>query len=96
VSLDNKIPQSICPSCLYTMHLAANADGQEGPPVPGDATLCWNCGQLLLFADDLTLRLANAAEIREYMANETAWRTIEKLRREIETRGQLERESRRA
>lgn len=41
---------------------AATAIGTPSSPKPGDATACIQCGTLMIFADDLTLRAPNAAE----------------------------------
>jgi hypothetical protein len=88
VSSDYKIPQSFCPACDYRMEMADNVHG-GGAPDPGDCSVCLNCGQLLIFTDDLTLRVMTAAEVKEWMSDAEAWRAIDQIRRTIEQRGPL-------
>lgn len=51
-----------CPACSRTVPLAAPARG-EGEPGPGDVAVCWSCRNVLVFTDDMALRLAEADEI---------------------------------
>ncbi len=49
-----KMPRSCCPTCGYSVDTASNATG-SGKPRPKDFTICLNCGDLLRFAEDLTM-----------------------------------------
>lgn len=51
-----------CPTCGAMLNASTNAELQETGPVPGDATLCLYCATLLLFDDDLTLRVLTTEE----------------------------------
>lgn len=68
---------------------AMNADGKEGSPSPNDATVCLNCGQLLLFDDSLKLRKAKPGEIPLLMMNKESWAVIEKAQHFIRQRGRF-------
>ena len=44
-----------CPSCGAKLDAASTVD-EENPPVPGDVTVCLDCGVTLVFGDGLALR----------------------------------------
>ena len=81
--------ESRCPQCGYKLDAATKAYGEEASPEAGDTSVCLNCGQVLKYQADLTLRKATAAEIRELMDDGDAWRTIEKAQRFIYERGRF-------
>lgn len=53
-------PKSVCPTCGYVVDAASIAVGPEScrPPSEGDISLCFKCGEVMVFRDDLSLRLA--------------------------------------
>lgn len=81
--------QSICPQCGYKMDASTKVHGEEATPEEGDASVCINCGQVLTYQADLTLRKATADEIRGLMENAEAWAVIEKAQRFIQRRGRF-------
>jgi hypothetical protein len=83
------LPESRCPQCNYVLTGASNPNG-DGEPEPGCASVCLNCGQLMIFADDLTLRKANALDVRELMAWPEAWNTVQKAQMIIQQRGRFQ------
>jgi len=83
-----KIPDSVC-LCGYRMTDCDNVHGGDPDPKAGDTSVCLNCGQILKFDSDLRLRKATAAEVRELMRDESAWRTIERAQQLIRERGPL-------
>lgn len=56
-----RVPISKCPNCGESLDAASNISN-ENTPDPGDLSICL-CGHLLVFADDLTLRDLNDAEM---------------------------------
>lgn len=82
--------ESHCPACNYKLTGATVAHGDDNAPKAGDMSVCLNCGQVLTYQDDLSLRKSNAAEIRELMtAAPEAWATIEKAQLFISRRGRF-------
>ncbi len=45
-------PLQRCPSCGYRMNAATHVRG-EAVPRPGDLSLCWGCGTVLIFDEAL-------------------------------------------
>jgi hypothetical protein len=56
----HELPQSVC-SCGHLLD-GATGMAHNDPPNPGDVSLCFYCGRLNIFNDDLTLRQATVAE----------------------------------
>lgn len=53
-----------CPVCKKTLDSACSPYTPE-PPGAGDASICWHCGSLLIFGDDLLLRIPTGKEMKE-------------------------------
>jgi DNA-directed RNA polymerase subunit RPC12/RpoP len=81
--------ESRCPQCNYKLTAATIAHGEESAPSGGDSSVCINCGQLLTYEADQTLRKASAEEVRELMEDAAAWATIEKAQLFIRRRGPI-------
>jgi len=81
--------ESRCPQCGYRLDMAGLLHGEEQKPEEGDASLCLNCGQILTYQADLSLRQATAAEIREWMGDAEGWAAIENSQRLIRQRGRF-------
>jgi uncharacterized protein with PIN domain len=60
-------PESNCPSCGKLLDAASSF--KNAVPSPGDFSICINCGHILVFADDLTVRNPTDAEIVEIAGN---------------------------
>jgi hypothetical protein len=60
---DTRLQPSPCPYCDAPLDAATSPKGYE--PSPGCFSVCINCAQLLVFRDDLSLRAATTAEIKE-------------------------------
>jgi RNase P subunit RPR2 len=56
--------ETICPTCNYKMDRAAGLTGLEIPE-EGCSGICFNCGEILVFNKDLSLRLPTAEELDE-------------------------------
>ena len=50
-----KMGKDHCPACNYQCDSASAVDGKHKPPVPGDYSLCLNCGEWLEFSSDMAL-----------------------------------------
>ena len=72
---DTRVPSSPCCECGKML------DGAAGPckPSPGDVSLCFECGSLNVFDDDLKLRRPTDEEMLFVAANSE----IQELRRSI-------------
>lgn len=78
-----------CPECNYTLTGATKVHGEEAMPEKGDSSVCINCGQVLIYEADLTLRKPTAAEISDIMDCAEAWAVIEKAQMFIRKRGRF-------
>ena len=50
-----KMGKDHCPACNYESDSASVVSGQHQVPVPGDVSMCLNCGEWLEFASDMAL-----------------------------------------
>lgn len=74
-----KLPSSPCTHCGKMMNDATSLDGDEDyRPEPGNVTLCIYCCNIMVYADDLTLRDPTAAEI-ETMKQTGEWAYVEHM-----------------
>jgi hypothetical protein len=79
-----------CPQCEYRLDASGRFGEDEGSPEKGDASVCLNCGQLLIYDADLRLQKATVRDIGELMAETPeAWATIEKAQMVIRQRGRF-------
>jgi hypothetical protein len=81
--------ESRCPQCDYKLTGATIVHGVDQKPEEGDANICLNCGQVLVYAADLTLRPATRSEVRELMEQGEPWAVIEKAQMLIRRRGRF-------
>lgn len=81
------LPRSTCPQCRYKLNSATNMHGGRKEPDEGCLSVCLNCGQLLIYGADLTLRRCSSSEIAELMKDRDVWRTIELAQDFIRKRG---------
>ena len=65
--MTHRVPEQRCVQCGHRLDAASHAFDDDPPPVPGDVSICVHCGHLRLYADDLTLRDATAAELDDLM-----------------------------
>ncbi len=77
---DTRTPVCRCPWCHHELDAAIAADPAEPDvaPSPGDVSVCISCAQILVFAEDLTLRASMPGEIE---VTPTLWRAQEAVRR---------------
>lgn len=57
-----KVPEVSCVECGHPFDLATDI-ATDATPAPGDVSLCIECGNVAMFADDLTLRPISEDEI---------------------------------
>jgi len=62
------VPESRCLDCGRMMDRATDPLG-TAIPVPGDITICFRCGHIMAFADDLTLRALTSDEMHAVAGN---------------------------
>ena len=65
---DHQIIESSCPSCGEAMTGAAGVESDDAP-TPGDISVCLYCRALLVFGNDLKLRMPTDAELIEMAGN---------------------------
>jgi hypothetical protein len=73
-------PVSWCPACGHKFDRASNATGQDGPE-PGDITLCFGCGVLLVFSEALEVRMPTVEEMRGFRSDERLMEALAHTRR---------------
>jgi hypothetical protein len=66
--ITHAIPDMLCPACGHHFTHAAPADDSTTAPEPGDITVCIRCASLMVFGDDMRLRLPTPAEDAECRA----------------------------
>lgn len=67
------MPPSRCPTCQYEMDCATGLkDDQPQTPIPGDISLCLNCGQILIVTDALTMGLAHQEHLEGVQTTDLA------------------------
>ena len=62
-----KMPPCVCPICLYSLTAATGSPGTS--PEEDDLSLCFNCGALLIFNEDLVLEIPSG-EVLETLSEE--------------------------
>jgi hypothetical protein len=66
-----KTPPSPCPECKDVQYGASHKD--NAVPEPGDYSLCFNCGALLRFDEDLKLVAVSDADPNELSVEDHAF-----------------------
>ena len=57
------LPESACPTCGYVMNDATPISDPGASASEGDFLVCAQCGQVMRFTDDLTLRTCRPEEL---------------------------------
>jgi hypothetical protein len=80
---DTRTPKCRCPWCGHRLDaaMAADHDKPDAAPKPGDVSVCISCAQILVFADDLTLRASMPGEIELTPALRRAQQAVRMLDR---------------
>ena len=79
-----------CPQCSHELDASTEVTPDAIKPEAGDPCVCLNCGQILTYQPDLSLRKATVYEIRDLMTEPAAWTVIEKVQLYIRARGRFE------
>lgn len=58
-----RLPMDQCPTCAYRFDAATSADDKPVSPQPGDLSICLNCGEALVFGEDLRYTIATQETI---------------------------------
>jgi hypothetical protein len=71
-----RTPGRPCPYCGYTLNAATPAKEGEPGPSPGDISLCFNCGEILVIDEGLVIREPTPEELEraEKIPNLDYWR----------------------
>jgi hypothetical protein len=59
------ITETQCPECGHVLDAAEAVDDPEVRPSPGDLSICIKCSAILIFTEDMSIRLATDAELDE-------------------------------
>jgi hypothetical protein len=78
VITSTRVPPSHCLNCGKMVD--ATTSVSEGGPQPGNITVCWTCGHIMAFANDLTLRKLSDEEMHA-VAGDPLLIAIQKLRK---------------
>jgi hypothetical protein len=87
VGTDHRIPLSVCSACGHRFD-GATCVGANGIPKPGDYTICIECGHLMAFADDLSLRELTSDEMHNIAGDERVL-AVQRARQHLTLRGML-------
>jgi hypothetical protein len=49
--------ESTCPTCNSKLNAASSISGEDISPEPFDITVCYYCGEILEFAEDLLVKV---------------------------------------
>ncbi len=69
------MPVAVCPNCGYRPDRASMLDGHRRPR-PGNFCICIKCGEVNIFAEDLSMRRPTAGETFKLVASDL-WPTIQ-------------------
>jgi hypothetical protein len=58
-----KFDTKACPTCKVEVDLGVNMSKTEKEPKPGNIAVCMNCGEILIFNQDMTLRESTLSDI---------------------------------
>ncbi len=73
--LTTRTPESRCPRCKCLLSAAMDADmTSPRKPQGGEITICIECGKILAFNDDLSLREPTPEEVAVVKADPPMWR----------------------
>lgn len=82
-----RLPNDECPTCHYKFDSATEVTGKQHRPRVGDITICLNCGDVLIFNDDMTIRQVEDDELLNL--DEETYTTINRATNEIHKRGRI-------
>ena len=71
------LPDSPCPTCKRILNRASAE--KMAIPEPGDVTLCFRCGEILIFADNMHLRLPTQVELWGLEAQPETWEYLKMM-----------------
>ena len=80
---DCRVPECHCPVCDKKIDAASNLYDESERPFPGDVSVCIQCGTILVFDFDLTMRLPTEEETRAIRENEELSKALTKTQVEI-------------
>jgi hypothetical protein len=80
-------PQSLCPHCGYHPDIATNMSGFHAPEV-GDFHICFNCGEVGRFGENMMLAKTTRNELVENL-DERHLATIDMMQAVIKQRGPI-------
>ena len=82
---ESRTPPSYCPVCRHLIDAATCVTDTTLQPTPGHPSICVYCGEIMVFADDLSLRSPTSEELSD-LRRSPVWPTMQ---RAIEFVGQI-------
>ncbi len=73
-----------CPTCGKLLDACTSAEGDSSPS-PGDLSVCWYCGEILVFGKGMKQRKPTTAELID-MQRSTEWPLLERIARGVKSR----------
>lgn len=74
-----RVPLSKCPNCGYKLDACtATKPGPDVRPSPGDASVCYRCGEILVFDERLRIVRPTPQQLAELRASKKLWRILER------------------
>lgn len=63
----HKLPNNVCPGCGHTLNACISEDKDHcDKPISGDITLCFCCGTILSFGEDMELVIVTNEDINHF------------------------------
>ena len=82
--MTTKTPECRCLHCGHPLTATTGVNHNERPG-PGDVVICWTCGAIMKFANDLTVRGMTDQEAKDLLADPEYSRYLAKIVRRIKT-----------
>lgn len=78
----HRVPAITCLSCGKVLNAATKVEGDAAGPEPGNVSICLQCGHVMAFGDDLTLRELTDEEAHE-IAGDPVVLKLQRLRGKV-------------
>lgn len=79
----HRSPESHCPTCNHTFTVATSTTGDPNEPRTGDVSICFKCGEVLIYDYNLKLVRPNESEWKSIQADWEMYAHIRECQRDI-------------
>lgn len=78
--MSKTVPEDYCPNCGHRLNRTSVPGPDDPVPQAGDVTVCLYCSHLMVFAEDMSLRAPNDAELIELAGRPDILRVMQFVR----------------